>query len=325
MIVSRTRCLLAVALVAATFSAAQADRPVVPGTGVFLPQVGDDFEDDAWNWVPNLPKSSKNLNEFTGGRGGQSSNDRWYEGVKRGQPDQVQRVATPAGGIEGSKGALLLRSLRTGVPGRPSFKLQQDDFICNVHLRLNGRIPVHQTPNFMVRVFLPPFDQWEERNGCSFAIRASVDTRTNKSTGGFFNRSSFEREEYWPGLFLVFKSKERSRAEKDSAYISIRSDQRGFDIPGPEITQTGWWTFGMSFTPDGQVHYYARPGVDDLTADDYITSQFPYGYRCERFMTFFFNVCNGDDGRTWSTPWVIDDPKMFFVPTTASGVGARRR
>jgi hypothetical protein len=25
-------------------------------------------------------------------------------------------------------------------------------------------------------------------------------------------------------------------------------------------------------------------------------------------------VCSQDDGKTWSTPWVIDDPKVYFVP-----------
>jgi hypothetical protein len=79
----------------------------------------------------------------------------------------------------------------------------------------------------------------------------------------------------------------------------------------------------MSFTPDGMVHYYARPGVEDLTAEDYITSQFPYGYRCERFRTFFYNVVNGDNGRTWSTAWIVDDPKVY-VGNSGGRVAATR-
>jgi hypothetical protein len=83
----------------------------------------------------------------------------------------------------------------------------------------------------------------------------------------------------------------------------------------------------MSFTPDGMVHYFASPGVDDLTMDDHITSQFPYGYRTEQLKTFFFNVCTRDDGKTWSTPWVVDDPKVYFAkrPQMAtSGAGPRK-
>jgi hypothetical protein len=67
----------------------------------------------------------------------------------------------------------------------------------------------------------------------------------------------------------------------------------------------------MSFTPDGAVHYFARPGVDDLTASDRITSQYPYGYRAEHLDTFFFNVCSGDNGK-WSTPWIIDDAALYY-------------
>ena len=68
-----------------------------------------------------------------------------------------------------------------------------------------------------------------------------------------------------------------------------------------------------SFTQDGQVHYYVSPGVDDLTEADYVTSQFPYGYKCDRLNNFFFNVANHEDGRTWSTEFVIDDPSLYFI------------
>ena len=296
-----------------------AQSPFVPGTGQKVVQVGDDFEDEEWGYQFNLPKSSKNLNEYTGGAGGKSDNGRWYEGVKRGQPDIIKRVATPAGGVEGSEGSLLLQSLRTGIQNRPTYKLQQDDFVCNIHYRLGGAIPVHQRPSFTCKVFLPPIDQWEERNGCSFAIRGSVDTRIHKvpEDAGRFARPMLTRETYWPGLFIQFESKEKTGREDDYAWIRIRANNRGGDFRGPQITQTGWWTFGMSFTPDGQVHYYASPGVDDLTEDDYLTSQYPYGYRCERFQTFFFNVCNGDDNRTWSTKWIVDDCFFYYVPQTA--------
>ena len=61
------------------------------------------------------------------------------------------------------------------------------------------------------------------------------------------------------------------------------------------------------------VHYFAIPGVLYHTMDDQLTSKFPYGYRTEWMKTYFFNVCTRDDSRTWSTPWVIDDPKVYFV------------
>ena len=80
----------------------------------------------------------------------------------------------------------------------------------------------------------------------------------------------------------------------------------------------------MSFTRDGMLHFFAKPGIEDLTKDDHIGSQFSYGYKCQRFKTFFFNVCNGDNGRTWSTPFIIDDPRMYYIPTeTARVIGKR--
>ena len=73
--------------------------PVIPGTGVKLAKVGDDFEDPNWKFYPKLPKSSQELDEETRLPAGRSRNGRWFEGVKRGCPDFVQRVPTPPGGL----------------------------------------------------------------------------------------------------------------------------------------------------------------------------------------------------------------------------------
>jgi hypothetical protein len=51
--------------------------------------------------------------------------------------------------------------------------------------------------------------------------------------------------------------------------------------------------------------------VDDLTIRDHIASHIPYGYRAEQFNTMFFNITSRDDGKTWSTPWIIDDPAVY--------------
>ena len=290
-------------------------EPVVPGTGSKLPQVGDDFEDENWEYNYNLPKSSRNLDGQDRSPAGESVNGRWYEGMKRGQPDVIKRVPTPKGGLSGSQGSLLLRSLYTGIPGAVTRQMQQDDFIADVSSRVGGAIPVWRTPSVVVRVFLPPVAKWEKRSGPHFAFRAALDTTVLKqqpSRNLRFSSTRQESETYWPGFFIEFESKADGR-EQDYANLRIRANEWGGDFRGPQITTTGWWTFGMSFTPDGLVHYYAKPGIEDLTEKDYITSQSPYGYRCQQFSTFFFNVCNGDDGRTWSTDWIIDDPTVYCV------------
>ena len=104
---------------------------LVPGTGRKIEQVGDDFEDPQWRYIGNWPKSTEENNDRHNYPSGKSANGRWYEGMKRGQPDFLRRVPTPAGGLVGSEGSLMLRSLQTGIPGIPSYRTQQDDFIAD--------------------------------------------------------------------------------------------------------------------------------------------------------------------------------------------------
>jgi hypothetical protein len=301
-------CLIAVAAPAVTTSAVAAE-PLVPGTGQIVKSVGDDFEDPDWKYNYYNPKSSEDNDHNQRLPAGESVNKRWYEGAKRGHPDVVERVPTPPEGLPGSEGALLMRSVHTGIPGRPSYGTQQDDFIANVNYRTGGSISVSRAPSVVTRVFLPPIDTWERRSGVTFAFRTSVQTHINK--GGRWG-GSYQPETYYPGFFLVLESKHDTKREYDSAYWRIRAS-RGGDFKGPQIETTGWWTLGMSFTPDGMVHYYAKPGIEDLTEADHVTSQYPYGFRCEHFDTFFYNVCSRDDGRTWSTAWIVDDPAVYVA------------
>lgn len=295
------------ALVAATLFAvapAFAGTPFVPGAGEFLADCSDNFEDPAWTYTLKLPKSSSEQDENSRPPGGFSSNRLWAEGALRGTPDVVKRVATPEGGIEGSTGALLFATKYSGIPGRPSGKQQQDDLLMKFDRRIGRSISMNWQPSCTVRVYLPPFDQWEQRSGPSFGMRA--DCRGRKPDGSM--------EPYWPGMFWLFRAANGKSIKEDFAQLTIRSGPRGNDIRSLKAMEPGWWTMGMSFTPDGQVHYYASPGVDDLTSEDFLASYFPYGNRCISFNNFFFNVANQDNGRSLSTRWVIDDPQVFVVP-----------
>jgi len=287
---------------------------VVPGTGTKVQNVGDDFEDPEWGFTHNFPKGSKEQDKQTRGPTGFSTNRRWYEGPMRGQPDYLTRVETPEGGLPGSTGALLMRSLRTGVPSYVSHKQQQDDLVANMRSGGIGHLSVSRTPSVVTRVYIPDFKQWEQRSGVSFGFRAGT-------WGTYYGNSYTDKEgkkvktgdfdEYWPGMFIRLNP---ARGEQPTtAQLLIRSNSRGADMPGPVIHEPGWWTLGMSFTPDGKIHYYASPGVDPLVAEDYVTSANPYSFRCSRFSTFFFNVVNNDDGRSWSTPWIVDDSEVFVL------------
>jgi hypothetical protein len=283
-------------------------QAIVPGTGQRVLKVGDDFEDPKWAYTFNLPKSSDENDKQQRLPAGAAVNGRWYEGVMRGQPDVIKRVPTPEGGLEASAGSLLIRSRNTGVPGHFSNTMQQDDLIVDVSSRV-GMIPVSWSPSVVVRVYFPPFEEWEPRTGPSFAFRASCQAHKEEPRK-FFGGGGTKLEPYWPGMFVQFHKGHGK--DPDSASFSLRAGPQGQDFPGPRITELGWWTLGMSFSPDGQVHYYAHAGVEDLTAKDHIASQTPYSLRCEQLNTFFFNVVSGDNGN-WSTPWIIDDAALYYA------------
>ncbi len=298
-----------------------ADSPLtqvvpVPGAGTPIDFLGDTFEDQDWKFFHNHPKSSREEDGQARGPLGGSANRRLQEGPERGQPDLLETIATPSGGLAGSSRALLLRTLHSGVPGTYSQSVQQDDLICGITSRLGSQIPVQEIPSCVVRVWLPPAADWENRSGPHFGIRLGVRTTTLEANRGFFaSGKSAVVEPYWPGMWIHFRSETSRGVDTDSALVKVRGDRRGIDFPVKDIPaeQFGWWTFGMSLSADGQVHYFASPGVDDLTTADHLTSQFPYGFRAERLNSFFFNVCNLNDGQTWSTPFVIDDPAVFVV------------
>ena len=228
-------------------------------------------------------------------------------------------VPNPAGGLAGSQYGLLIRTLNSGIPGYRSNDVQQDDLISNCISRLGMSIPVRDMPSSVVRVYLPPAEQWENRSGPHFGFRISTSTTVTEraESRGFFGSSRMETksEPYWPGIWIHFKSETSRNVEEDSAFLTIRGDRRGRDIRMKNIPadQFGWWTFGISATGDGQIHFYAKQGVENLTQEDHISSQFPYSYNAERFRTFFFNACNKNDGKSWSTPFIIDDPQLFVV------------
>ena len=313
---SLTRGCLGLFLIGAFWGwAPSVQAQVVPGTGNLLNY--DDLEDVNWGYTHNFPKSSKEEDENIRYPLGASYNRMWSESPKRGAPDVVKRTETPAGGLEGSKGALYLRTRDCGIPGHPGNKQAQDDFI------LSARpVAVGYSPNFVVRVFLPEFKDWEQRQGVSFGIRAGLQGMMTSQKPASIGRRLFggskmqtvtEMEPYYPGFFIAFNPVKANPAYKaDHAQILIRSDGNGHEVAGPKITQTGWWTFGMSVTADSRCHYYAHAGIADLKASDHLYSSLPYGIRGDHFNTIFFNVCSADNASAWSTPWIIDDPKVFY-------------
>ncbi|HEX4413118.1 MAG TPA: hypothetical protein VH107_05775 [Lacipirellulaceae bacterium] len=299
---SATALMFSTAVVATLVQRAHAGTPIVPGTGEFLKDCCDDFEDPNWSYRYNFPKSSYEQDEEQRAPGGRSNNGLWHEGGKRGTPDVVRRVSTPPGGIEGSTSSLMFATCHSGIPGTYSNQQQQDDLLMLFNRRLGRTIPMNWQPSATVRVYLPEWDKWEQRTGASFGMRCDCQGRNPDGS----------MEEYWPGMFLLYYR--GTTKSEPHAQITCRGDRTGHDVRSVDIKEPGWWTMGMSFSADGQIHYYAHKGVADLTKDDYLMSSFPYNEKCVTFDNFFFNVANWDDGHTWSTPWVIDDPKIYAIP-----------
>lgn len=265
--------------------------------------VGDDFEDPEWAYVPNNPKSSFDIDKQLRLPAGYAKNGRWRENTDRGHPDVVRRVDTPEGGIPGSTGALLLASKATGIPGHPSGKGEQDDIYMNIDNRIGRYIPVSYGPSVVVRVYLQPFEEWEARHGSSFAFRATCRGSKPDKRG--------ETEPYWPGIFINYN---RQRGKNGAqASLVVRAANNGGDYQVLPITEPGWWTLGMSFSQDGMIHYYAHPGVDDLTSADKVASHRPYNFQTLYLIDCFFDVFGGNNGQTWTTGWVIDDPAVYTV------------
>ncbi|WP_417735270.1 hypothetical protein [Rosistilla oblonga] len=287
---------------------------VVPGTGTKIDYVGDDFEEPGWGFVHNMPKGSHENNERRNGPSGYSKNRRFIEGPERGQPDHMQIIPTPAGGLPHSKNALWVSTLHSGIPGQNTRTVEQDDLIVSCPSRLGTSFRPSESPNCMVRVYFPEADRWEKRNGPHFGFRLGCSTTAEQEREGFLAfGTEMGPEPYWPGIWVHYRHTADQRGPAGSAYLAVRGDNRGRDFRVAEMEQFGWWTFGISVTPDGRIHYYASPGVDPLTPQDLLTSQTPYGFNAERVSSFFFNICNMNDGRTWSTPVVIDDPEMYLV------------
>ena len=300
---------------------------VVPGTGKLVNY--DDFEDEKWGFKENGPKSSRENDDRVRYPLGKSYNGRWNESPKRGRPDRVKRVPTPPGGLEGSKGSLLIQSMHTGIPGRPSGKQNQDDFIMAPRpMNLSSR------PNFVVRVYMPEWSEWEPRHGVSFGLRAGMvgpqDVEEEIEVGIFRKRKIkkmvHKDDGYYPGFFIQYNPKSDPRFSEDHAVFVLRAETSGHDkVVGPKITRAGWWTLGMSIDPGGYCHYFAHEGVADLTAQDHMFSSQPYGIPGHRFNTIFFNVCSADNGSSWSTPWVVDDPKVYMSGSSGRmATGSRR-
>ena len=222
---------------------------------------------------------------------------------KRGTPDVVKRVATPPGGIEGSTGALLFATKYSGIPGTISNEQQQDDLLMMFDRRLGRSISMSLAA---------------ELHGARLpaAVRTVGEAqRPVVRHAGRLPRPQAGRQHRKPigPACSCCSATQTARASRKTSPSSRSAPARAATTSAASRSyEPGWWTLGMSFSPDGQIHYYASHGVDDLTADDYldVAVSRTASAAC-RSTTSSSTWPTGTTAASWSTQWVIDDPKIL--------------
>ncbi len=127
----------------------------VLGRTVRLDSLCDDFEDTNWHY------------NYEGGlwRGGNASG--------RGEPEMITRVATPTGGKSGSTGALEIRTNQNDPDGQADFTTAE------FTQKLGRELTRADQPVFIVRVWLPPFEQWNKGLFGNFGFRQTARLNDN--------------------------------------------------------------------------------------------------------------------------------------------------
>ena len=85
------------------------------------------------------------------------------------------------------------------------------------------------------------------------ARRATPTKRRPRRTAGVAHRRSSKNTGRASSSSSITVTESRDKTPRKSCCAG----PVGQDFAGPHITTPGWWTLGMSFSPDGQVHYYA--------------------------------------------------------------------
>lgn len=219
----------------------------VLGRTVCLNYLGDDFEDMNWSYDYQNHISSNRL---------------WRSGSCDGEPELLARVPTPEKGKNGSTGALEIRTntieqfddgTSTGHFGMEKLLTVEYEQI------LKRKLTCVDQPVFIIRVWLPPFDQWlrkdPEQDLYEIGFRHEVFPKKGSK--------------YYPSIFL-----HHERSLPKPCFIvrifPMDTGEQNRDILVKYIDQQYWWTLAIAFDADGVDHYYAHPGVDIPTEKDEI-------------------------------------------------------
>lgn len=226
---------------------------VVLGRTTRIDSICDDFEDSNWKYDSTNHRSSNGFWVGTAGQKGPDKSD-------RGSPTILERVTPPqSGGKSGSNGAL---KIGTNIPHDDNISYQDDLRTLNFESKLGYKLTRANQPVFIMRIWLPPFDQWGDYYSFGFRLEAQSNDTPNS---------------YYPSIWLRYNHILQINGENYSfpgPHIFFRifyldgADLKYYEEYGGPIKQPGWWTLAMAFDEKGACYYYARPGVDALIEKD---------------------------------------------------------
>ncbi len=266
------------------------------GRDVRLDVLCDDFE--AEDWAFDLAANRDAQNHWTGSY--------------RGAPRRLERVAPPADGLEGSRGALSLRT-----EGDTDAHPNQDDLINRDYTSRLGRpLARADRPVFTVRIWMPPFEQWTPgaaNVGFRHEARSQQMVGPENSVGY-----------YYPSIWLRHTPAANEATEAGPRwYVRIGTGAAPDEDAGP-IPHAGWWTLALAFDEEGVGHYYARPGVGPFAPEHRIwdTTRFRPADGANPHMDSvaygFFSLGYPADGRL-TPPFIVDDYEVWIVGEEPTG------
>lgn len=207
---------------------------------------------------------------------------------KRG-PESLKPVDTPIGGRPGSHGALEM--------SRIDDPWQQEMLSPAFKNKLGRALKREDQPIFIVRIYLPPFDQW-----------------------GDAYHFGFRQQTYAKGIEKVIPE---AKDDKYSTSIWVKKDGKKIsfyfraanvqpnDQPGGPAVKPGWWTWAIAFDKNGIGHYYISEGTASPTKDDEVfdTTKFQPSNNphMEEIEYSYFAIARGGG----NPKFVIDDYEVW--------------
>ncbi len=291
----------------------------LPGTAhPRVADASDDFEDPAWTYIYNPPKSSMNASGNGNLPAGFSTAgylhegtfySRFVEDTWRGQPEVVQRTTSI---VANGTGALELATFDTGDGSfTDAISWQQYPALDNtIAVAGNTALPSASMASSSYHLYVPPPSTWS----ANYPFWNFAYIGTDKNQDGYTGASDDVPD--WIGVYFY--------TEAGSPYLAWET---GSDLTGEYAFNTrllsdndaGWWTLGFSTDTDKSYAMFAHRGLAPLTMADLLGTYDDVDYF---FGDFVGNFQIRHSLATMGPSWVIDDLDFFaevpVVPEPAS-------